>query len=162
MLYMFSKYTTDPQQKSKLNRLSTTEGAAEYEEFTQQRPNLLEVLDMFPSCNPPLFQLLDMLSPNKPRYFSISSSRLVTPSKISLTVGIVKNQIARTRFPQRPLTGLFSQMLLNHMNGNTYVKVFFEIKNCCVYISEWYKRFSIKKYEECLSCTHFCRHVYKT
>ena len=43
--------------------------------------SVLEVLDMFPSCKPPVEHVLDLLPPLLPRYYSVTSSPLVHPSR---------------------------------------------------------------------------------
>ncbi|KRT82108.1 hypothetical protein AMK59_3121, partial [Oryctes borbonicus] len=52
-------------------------------------PNLLEVLEEFPSVRPYAPLLIAQLSLLQPRFYSISSSRAIYPNQINLTVAVV-------------------------------------------------------------------------
>lgn len=65
-------------------------GKAAYDAFVgQQRLSLLDVLALFPSCCPPLAQLLTSLPALPPRAYSISSSPLMRPNIASITFTVV-------------------------------------------------------------------------
>lgn len=57
---------------------------------TREKRTVLEVLTDFPSALPPLDYLLDLIPQMPARYFSISSSQLMHPSQIHITVAIVQ------------------------------------------------------------------------
>jgi cytochrome P450/NADPH-cytochrome P450 reductase len=59
-------------------------------EVVGRRTSLLDLLEAFPSCRLPFETYLEMLPPLRPRYYSISSSPLVTPNVGSVTVGVVE------------------------------------------------------------------------
>jgi cytochrome P450/NADPH-cytochrome P450 reductase len=54
------------------------------------RKSALDFLDENPSCAPPFEVFLDMTPPLRPRYFSISSSPLVSAGICSITVGVLE------------------------------------------------------------------------
>jgi cytochrome P450 / NADPH-cytochrome P450 reductase len=71
-------------------------GEARYrEQVLVPHRSILDLLDEFPSCAPPFEVFLDLLPPLRPRYYSISSSSLVTPETCSITVGVL-DQPARS------------------------------------------------------------------
>lgn len=53
------------------------------------RVSMLDLLEQFPSCGLPFEELLGLLPPLRPRYYSISSSPLVSERVASLTVAVV-------------------------------------------------------------------------
>lgn len=75
------------------------QGLQEYEEWKWgKNPNIVEVLEEFPSIQMPSTLLLTQLSLLQPRYYSISSSPDMYPDEVHLTVAIVSY---RTRGGQR-------------------------------------------------------------
>lgn len=63
---------------------------AAYEDWRHWRfPHLLEVLEEFPSVKPLPAVLVAQLTPLQPRFYSISSSPIVSPKQIHLTVAVV-------------------------------------------------------------------------
>ena len=73
-------------EKSKLLLLSSRDGKDEYEKLiVKMNAGLPEILHMFPTCTPPLSVLVGGLKPLMPRYYSVSSSPLHDPTKLSIT-----------------------------------------------------------------------------
>src|SRR5690606_31013175 len=56
----------------------------------KEKRTYVEVFEDFSSVKLPLDYLLDIIPPIQPRYFSISSSQLMTPNQVHITVAIVK------------------------------------------------------------------------
>ncbi|NWI87775.1 NOS2 protein, partial [Pitta sordida] len=106
--------TTPPSQQllKKLSQLVTAEGDKERlkvlcqstEEYNKWKfynsPNILEVLEEFPSAEVSTAFLLTQLPFLKPRYYSVSSSCDMTPREIHLTVAVVNY---RSRDGEGPL-----------------------------------------------------------
>uniref|UniRef100_A0A8B9Q4M9 Nitric oxide synthase n=1 Tax=Apteryx owenii TaxID=8824 RepID=A0A8B9Q4M9_APTOW len=105
--------TTPPSQQllKKLSQLVTEEGEKERLEFLchvkeynkwkfYNSPNILEVLEEFPSAEVSTSFLLTQLPLLKPRYYSVSSCCDMTPREIHLTVAVVNY---KTRGGQGPL-----------------------------------------------------------
>ena len=78
------------------------------EQVLAPRKSVLDLLDEFPSCALPFEVFLDMLPPLRPRYYSISSSPLVSPDTCSITVGVVEA-------PARSGHGAFQGVCSNYL-----------------------------------------------
>ncbi len=101
---VLARYTDDAGQKAALQALTgDDEGSqARYREqvFVANR-SVLDLLDRFPACRVPFEVYLDTLPPLRPRYYSISSSPLVSRETASITVGVL-------RAPARAGAGTFT------------------------------------------------------
>jgi cytochrome P450/NADPH-cytochrome P450 reductase len=69
---------------------------------------VLDLLDDFPACRLPFEVYLDLLPALRPRYYSISSSPLVSPDVCSITAGVL-------RAPARSGTGTFTGVCSGHL-----------------------------------------------
>uniref|UniRef100_A0A669PH31 Nitric oxide synthase, inducible n=1 Tax=Phasianus colchicus TaxID=9054 RepID=A0A669PH31_PHACC len=126
--------TTPPSQQllKKLSQLVTAEGdkqrlevlchVKEYNKWKfYNSPNILEVLEEFPSAEVSTTFLLTQLPLLKPRYYSVSSSCDMTPREIHLTVAVVNY---RTRDGQGPLHHGVCSTWLNKIALNETVPCF--------------------------------------
>src|SRR6184192_1308605 len=73
-----------------LSRDGETSQAMYRREVLSKRRSLIDLLEDFPSCSLPFNVYLELLSPLRLRYFSISSSPLVEEDQGSITVGVVR------------------------------------------------------------------------
>jgi methionine synthase reductase len=81
---------TGPRDKASLLFLSSRSARQLWKEFIEtQRLTLLDVLGTFPSCTPPLQGLATLLSPQVPRFYSISSSPLENAHRFSFAFTVV-------------------------------------------------------------------------
>lgn len=88
LLQHFASIATDEEDQRKLNLLATDSAA--YEDWRHWRfPNLLEVLEEFPSVMPYAPLLVAQLGILQPRFYSISSSPSLHPNEVHLTVAVV-------------------------------------------------------------------------
>lgn len=88
LLTFLSTCCEDPADRVEMNKL--TNDTAAYEDWRYYKfPNLLEVLQEFPSCRPPASVLMAQMTLMPPRFYSISSSPLKHPGEIHLTVAVV-------------------------------------------------------------------------
>ncbi|OXB79096.1 UNVERIFIED_CONTAM: hypothetical protein H355_005972 [Colinus virginianus] len=127
--------TTPPSQQllKKLSQLVTAKGDKQRlevlchstEEYNKWKfynsPNILEVLEEFPSAEVSTAFLLTQLPLLKPRYYSVSSSCEMTPREIHLTVAVVNY---RTRDGQGPLHHGVCSTWLNKIALNETVPCF--------------------------------------
>ncbi|XP_042686372.1 nitric oxide synthase, inducible [Centrocercus urophasianus] len=127
--------TTSPSQQllKKLSQLVRAEGDKQRlevlchstEEYNKWKfynsPNILEVLEEFPSAEVSTAFLLTQLPLLKPRYYSVSSSCDMTPREIHLTVAVVNY---RTRDGQGPLHHGVCSTWLNKIALNETVPCF--------------------------------------
>jgi len=81
--------TADPAEKKALE--SWAESAEPYgTDILAKRVSVLDLLERFGSCNLPFAALLQMLTPMKPRQYSISSSPLWSETHCTITVAVVE------------------------------------------------------------------------
>uniref|UniRef100_A0A8C8BGS0 Nitric oxide synthase n=1 Tax=Otus sunia TaxID=257818 RepID=A0A8C8BGS0_9STRI len=131
--------TTPPSQQllKKLSQLVTAEGdkqrlevLCQVKEYNKWKfynsPNILEVLEEFPSAEVSTAFLLTQLPFLKPRYYSVSSSCDMTPGEIHLTVAVVNY---RTRDGQGPLHHGVCSTWLNTIALNEIVPCFIRSAN---------------------------------
>ncbi|XP_017880719.1 nitric oxide synthase, salivary gland [Ceratina calcarata] len=89
LLRYFATIATNSKEQAQLNLLASDPTA--YEDWRHWKfPNLVEVLDEFPSVKPFAPLLLLHLTPLQPRFYSISSSPNVHQGQIHLTVAVVQ------------------------------------------------------------------------
>jgi methionine synthase reductase len=90
ILFHLSQHARDPEDRKAMELLSskTRSGETAFERFVdQQRLSVVDILREFPSCQGiPLTALLSILPGIPPRYYSVSSSSLVSQQNFSLTV----------------------------------------------------------------------------
>lgn len=97
-LQLLSALCEDPTERQRLETLS--QDARQYEEWKWFRcPNLVEVLEEFPSISIPSSLLLTQLPLLQPRYYSISSSMDTCPDQIHLTVAVVSYRTQENKGP---------------------------------------------------------------
>ncbi|XP_076883478.1 NADPH-dependent diflavin oxidoreductase 1-like [Bidens hawaiensis] len=122
---VMSFFASAQHEKERLEYFSSPEGRDDLYQYNQkERRTVLEVLEDFPSVNMPFEWLVQLVPPLKTRAFSISSSMLVHPNQVHLTVSIVS---WTTPF-KRKRNGLCSSWLasLDH--------------NQCVCIPAWFHK----------------------
>ena len=91
-LAVLARHTEDPAQRATLEAMvgDDEESGARYRERVHApRLSLLDLLDEFPSCALPFEEYLDLLPPLRPRYYSISSSPLVSQGTCSITAQLL-------------------------------------------------------------------------
>jgi NADPH-ferrihemoprotein reductase len=115
-------YATKSNERERLHTLSNSS-----EEFTKaladNEATLLDVLHQFPSIEIPLHHFIDVAPPLLPRYYSISSSNLLYPRTIHLTVGLNQHQTPAGRLHR----GVCSSYLCNQTLVNSKIPIF--VKN---------------------------------
>jgi cytochrome P450/NADPH-cytochrome P450 reductase len=74
---------------------------------------LIEVLERFPSLQPTLSQVLGLLPVMKPRLYSIASSGLAAPSRVSIMVGLLEGNSPSGRLHK----GVCSHFLASRKSG---------------------------------------------
>ena len=113
-----AEHTQCPPDKKKLLALCGDDEASitNYREnvLTQHR-SLIDLLEEFPACELPFNIYLQMLSPIRPRYYSISSSPLAEPRICSITVGVIS---APARSGHGDFQGLCSGYLARQAVGD--------------------------------------------
>nr|XP_061821581.1 methionine synthase reductase-like isoform X1 [Nerophis lumbriciformis] len=90
-LRALAEHTVDSVQKRRLQELCSKQGAADYNQYVRESNLcLLELLDAFPSCSPPLGLLIEHLPKLQPRPYSAASSCLQQPGKLNFVFSVVE------------------------------------------------------------------------
>jgi cytochrome P450 / NADPH-cytochrome P450 reductase len=99
-----ARHTDDPLQKADLEGLAGDDDEAQQryrDEVHTPNRSVLDLLEAFPACDLPFAEFLDLLPPLRPRYYSVSSSPLVSPEACSITAGVLRG-------PARSGSGTFT------------------------------------------------------
>jgi cytochrome P450/NADPH-cytochrome P450 reductase len=89
-----AQHARDDKERTALEALAGDDARYGQQVFAA-RKSTLDILDDNPSCTPPFDVFLDMTPPLRPRYYSISSSPLVSAGICSITVGVLESPALR-------------------------------------------------------------------
>jgi len=106
-----AEHTRDAHRRENLLGLAGDDDASRMryrEQVLTARKSILDVLDEGPSCELSFEMFLDLLPPLQPRYYSISSSPLVSSDTCSITVGVLEG-------PARSGRGTFKGLCSNYL-----------------------------------------------
>ncbi|MCO5554491.1 hypothetical protein L7F22_008020 [Adiantum nelumboides] len=123
---VMSHFATAEHEKEKLTYFVSPEGREDLYQYNQrERRTVLEVLEDFPSVQLPLEWLLQLVPRLQPRLFSISSSLLMHPNRVHITVAVQKWQTPLKRIRQ----GLCSTWLssLEPQKDDIYVPIWCKV-----------------------------------
>jgi NADPH-ferrihemoprotein reductase len=91
LLVALAADTADAQESHTLRFLASRDGRQAYkEDIIHGRPNLLQLLHRYPSCRPPVTRLLELLSPLRPRQYSLANSTATTPEQLECAFKVVE------------------------------------------------------------------------
>ena len=90
-LRVLCEYTSDSEEKRRLQELCSKEGAADYSTFIrEQHVAFIDILNAFPSCKPPFERLLEHLPRLLPRPYSVACSPLQNPTLLKFVFNVVE------------------------------------------------------------------------
>ncbi|KAL6462911.1 hypothetical protein MHYP_G00293330 [Metynnis hypsauchen] len=108
-------WTQDSREKRRLQELCSREGSADYNRFVRDTNLcLLDLLQAFKSCSPPLSLVIEHLPKLQPRAYSAASSSLRHPGKVHFVFSVVDFP-ACAEHPER--TGLCTGWLMHHVSA---------------------------------------------
>ena len=110
---IMSEHTRCPVTKPKLLSYAgddSTSSERYRAEILGKRKSVFDLLEEYPACELPFHAYLEMLSLLAPRYYSISSSPSVDPSRCSITVGVVEGPASSGR-------GIYKGICSNYLAG---------------------------------------------
>ena len=107
---ILASYASDPERSALKELVGNDEKSqARYRDAVLSRNrSILDLLEEFPGCGIPFEVYLDRLAPLRPRYYSISSSPMVSPQICSITAGVVNA-------PARSGAGTFTGICSSHL-----------------------------------------------
>mmetsp|Transcript_69719 Transcript_69719/g.138225 ORF Transcript_69719/g.138225 Transcript_69719/m.138225 type:complete len:652 (-) Transcript_69719:421-2376(-) len=90
MLMLLSAHASEAAEAERLRFLASPDGKADYSSYVQASGRgLTDVLSEHPSCKPPLASLLELVAKLTPRYYTISSSPLLTKGRVAMSVKVL-------------------------------------------------------------------------
>ncbi len=108
---VLARHTDDPEQQASLQAMTGDDEAAQQayrEQVHALNKSVLDLLDDSPACRLPFEVFLDLLPALRPRYYSISSSPLVSSDTCSITAGVLRG-------PARSGTGTYAGVCSTHL-----------------------------------------------
>lgn len=110
LLQALASYANESE-KAELLKLSAETGQERYNSWIKNdQRTVLEVLEAFPSCKPPIGDMLELLPRLVPRYYSISSSLNANPGKVHVTAVVVEFTTPSGRFHKGVATHWLSSL----------------------------------------------------
>uniref|UniRef100_T1HGG0 Methionine synthase reductase n=1 Tax=Rhodnius prolixus TaxID=13249 RepID=T1HGG0_RHOPR len=114
------EYTTNGTEKRRLEELCSKEGSSEYNKHILEKSTcILDFLQSFPSCKPPLSVIIVHLPRLTPRAYSIASSPFVHPDSIRIVLNLIQDSRGRNGICTSWLYEKASHLLdlSNHFNA---------------------------------------------
>jgi NADPH-ferrihemoprotein reductase len=116
-LEIMAQFCSDEIARREINCLISDQAA--YDKLVEERCNVVDLLERFPQVNMPFEVFLEVATKLQPRYFTISSSNLVYPMVIHITVTLVEELTTGKVF-----NGVCSTYLKNLKPGKDVVRCF--------------------------------------
>ncbi|XP_077349612.1 methionine synthase reductase [Lithobates pipiens] len=91
MIRALVEHTSDAGERRRLQELCSKQGGSDYNHFVRDLSvGILDLLNVFPSCRPPIELLIEHLPKLQARPYSAASSRLFHPGKLHFVFNIVE------------------------------------------------------------------------
>ena len=121
LLLLLAEHAKAPADASRLRHLASSAGRDEFESWVQRDGRgLADVLEAFPSAQPPWVALLELVAKLAPRYYTISSSPAAAADTVHLTVKVLREPM-RGAAAGRTKVGVCSTQLADLAPGDSAV-----------------------------------------
>ena len=91
LLVALAAAASDPKEAATLRYLASRDGRAAYKtDIVAGRPSLLQLLQRYASCKPAIGRLLELLSPLRPRQYSLSNAAAASPDTLECAFHVVE------------------------------------------------------------------------
>jgi NADPH-ferrihemoprotein reductase len=91
LLVALAEHTSDAREAHTLRFLASRDGRGAYQEdIIKGRPDLLQLLQRYPTCRPPISRLLELLGPLRPRQYSLANSAATAPELLECAFKVVE------------------------------------------------------------------------
>ncbi|TMW66193.1 hypothetical protein Poli38472_003958 [Pythium oligandrum] len=111
-LRALATHCTDEEERARMLVLSSKSGADKFKQFiSDQQINFVDLLYLFPSCQPPLDHLLSLLPQLMPRFYSITTSPLADSKTLGITFTIVDERVGPHAIPRRGLCTMWLESI---------------------------------------------------
>ncbi|XP_039185191.1 methionine synthase reductase isoform X2 [Crotalus tigris] len=120
------EYTTAISEKRRLQELCSKQGSSDYNSFIRDsRVSLLDLLQVFPTCKPPLSLLIEHLPKLQARPYSVASSTLFHPGKMHFIFNILEFPSHLGELRRGVCTGWLADLVAPVLQVNQKSKEFF-------------------------------------
>ncbi|CAM9203959.1 unnamed protein product [Sphacelaria rigidula] len=119
LLEQLVPYVVDDAERETLRKLSSKEGREEYHRVVEAPARTLAelILESFSSLTMPLQHFLHIVPHLHPRYYTISSSSSVSPSRVHITVAVLEQERGEGRVYRGICSTFLSKLDASHTNG---------------------------------------------
>ncbi|XP_044148638.1 methionine synthase reductase isoform X1 [Bufo gargarizans] len=125
-LRALAEYTSDVAETRRLLELCSKQGNSDYNGFIREHAiSVVDLLNAFPSCQPPLGLLIEHLPKLQPRSYSAASSSLFHPGKLCFVFNIVNFEpcLGRTLPRKGVCTGYLAELVRRNAEESKAIAV---------------------------------------
>lgn len=120
LLEQLVPYVLEDSEREAMRRLSSKEGREEYRRIVEEPGRTLSelMLERFSSLSMPLEHFLHIVPHLHPRYYTISSSSSISPSRVHITVAVLEQERSEGRLYRGVCSSFLSKLEPHRVNGD--------------------------------------------
>jgi NADPH-ferrihemoprotein reductase len=124
-LKKLSQFASSPEEKSKLEFLSSLKGKDEFKrKLVEPMLTVAELFKLFPSIKVPVTILVQILDRIEPRFYNISSSAQLSPSKVQIAVEVLRERTCEGKTRTGLCSGFLEKLYVTGLYRN--IRCFFQ------------------------------------